>query len=43
MIGEHFNERRWRALIEDIGRLMAERDCHPSDCVVLGLGAQCGP
>jgi ATP-dependent helicase/nuclease subunit B len=40
MIGEHFNERRWRALIEDIGRLMAERDCHPSDCVVLVPYAQ---
>ncbi len=40
MTFQHFNERRWHALIEDIERLMLERACHPSACVVLVPYAQ---
>lgn len=36
----HFNAKRWRTLIEEIERLMAERACHPSRCVVLVPYAQ---
>jgi ATP-dependent helicase/nuclease subunit B len=40
MTCEHFNERRWHALIEAIERLMVQRACHPSACVVLVPYAQ---
>ncbi len=40
MTCEHFSERRWHVLIEAIERLMDERACHPSACVVLVPYAQ---
>ena len=36
----HFNDRRWQVLAQDLSRLLGERGCHPSRCVVLVPFAQ---
>ena len=36
----HFNDLRWQTWVTHVQRLLAERDCHPSQCVVLVPYAQ---